>query len=219
MTGPRRQSLTRRVGRPPAINSTETRGRIIDNARRVFSEVGYEGATFSTIADRANLTRPALNYHFKNKRELYRAVVDDTDASVVAAGIQKGREAATLGGQMVAFVHAAAQVDAEDRSAAAFLVTSIMPCHRPQHDEKPEHIATKNTRHFVQWVVNGAIERGELRTDIEAALLVESLLAITWGMVFYIVFVGGDSELGVITDYFTNMLSGIVPGSHDTATV
>ncbi|WAJ43267.1 helix-turn-helix domain containing protein [Mycobacterium sp. Aquia_216] len=59
----------------------------------MFSEVGYEGAIFSTIADRANLTRPPLNYHFKNKRELYRAVVDHTDALVVAVGIQRGGDA------------------------------------------------------------------------------------------------------------------------------
>jgi AcrR family transcriptional regulator len=203
--------LKRRAGRPPAVAAAETRGRIIDNACRVFSEVGYEGATFSTIANRANLTRPALNYHFKSKRELYRAVVDHTDALVVAAGIQRGREAATLFGQLMAFVHVAAQVDAEDRSAAAFLVTSLLPCHRPQHNEDAEHDATKHTRSFVQWAVSGALERGELRTDIEAPLLVESLLAITWGMVFYIVFLSSNTELGLITDRFTNLVTGIMP--------
>jgi AcrR family transcriptional regulator len=200
-----------RRGRPTAINSAETRGRILDNARRVFSEVGYEGATFSTIADRANLTRPALNYHFKSKRELYRAVVDETDAFVVAAGIQKGREAATLCGQLIAFVHVAAQIDADDRSAAAFLVTSLLPRHRPRHHEKPDHAAAKNTRQFVQWAVSGAVERGELRTDTETSLLVESLLAITWGMVFYLVFVSRNIELGAITDQFSGLVSGILP--------
>jgi AcrR family transcriptional regulator len=193
------------------MNSAETRGRILDNARRVFSEVGYEGATFSTIADRANLTRPALNYHFKSKRELYRAVVDETDAFVVAAGIQKGREAATLCAQLMAFVHVAAQVDAEDRSAAAFLVTSLLPAHRPPHNESPDHGATKNARLFVQWAVSGAVERGELSTDVETALLVESLLAITWGMVFYVVFVSSNTELGVITDHFASLVSRMLP--------
>jgi AcrR family transcriptional regulator len=210
VTGQHRKGLARR-GRPTAINSAETRGRILDNARRVFSEVGYEGATFSTIADRADLTRPALNYHFNSKRELYRAVVDETDAFVVAAGIQKGREAATLCGQLMAFVHVAAQLDAEDRSAAAFLVTSLLPCHRPQHNEKPDHAATNNTRQFIQWAVSGAAERGELRTDIEIGLLVESLLAITWGMLFYIVFVSGNIELAAITDHFSGMVRGLLP--------
>jgi AcrR family transcriptional regulator len=177
----------------------------------VFSEVGYEGATFSTIARRANLTRPALNYHFKNKRELYRAVVAHTDALVVAVGIQRGREAATLFGQLMAFVHIAAQVDAEDRSAAAFLVTSLLPCHRPQHHEDVEHVATKHTRSFVQWAVDSAVERGELKTDIEAGLLVESLLAMTWGVIFYIVFLSSNAELGFITDRFTNLVTGVMP--------
>jgi AcrR family transcriptional regulator len=207
MTGSPRRSVTRRLGRPPVVTSADTRGRIIDNARRVFNEVGYEGATFSTIANRADLTRPALNYHFKNKRELYRAVVDHTDALVVAVGIQRGREAATLFGQLMAFVRVAAQVDDEDRSAAAFLVTSLLSRHRPQHSEESEHHATKDTRKFVQWAVNGTVERGELRTDIEAGLLVESRLAITWGMIFYIVFLGSKAESGVIIDRFTNLVT------------
>lgn len=210
MTQAPEKGPARRAGRPTATNAAETRGRILDNARRVFSEVGYEGATFSIIADRADLTRPALNYHFKDKRELYRAVVDETDAFVVATGIEKGREAATLCAQLMAFVHAAAQIDAEDRSAAAFLVTSLLPCHRPRPHERPDHAATKHTRQFVQWAVNGAVDRGELRTDIETGLLVESLLAITWGMVFYSVFVSSNVEFGAITDHFTRLVTGLL---------
>ena len=58
-------------------------------AREVFSERGYDGATFQAIAVRADLTRPAINHYFSSKRLLYPDVVDHTNELVVAAGIQR----------------------------------------------------------------------------------------------------------------------------------
>ena len=49
----------RRPGRPPAAKADETRKRILRAGRIVFSERGYEGATFQAIAVRADLTRQA----------------------------------------------------------------------------------------------------------------------------------------------------------------
>ena len=39
-------------------------------AREVFSELGYDAATFQAIAIRADLTRPAINHYFASKRVL-----------------------------------------------------------------------------------------------------------------------------------------------------
>ena len=61
-------------GRPPAAKSVNTRGRILQAAREVFGEVGYDAATFQEVAVRADLTRPAVNHHFRSKRDLYRQV-------------------------------------------------------------------------------------------------------------------------------------------------
>jgi hypothetical protein len=44
---------------------------------------------------------------------------------VVTVGVQKAFEAQTLIGQLAGFIQAATQADASDRSAAAFLVTSV----------------------------------------------------------------------------------------------
>ncbi len=49
-------------------------------AREVFSELGYDAATFQAIAIRADLTRPAINHYFASKRLLYQEVVDQTNA-------------------------------------------------------------------------------------------------------------------------------------------
>lgn len=78
-------SLTagRGPGRPPAAKADETRKRILHAARQVFSERGYDGATFQEIAVRADLTRPAINHYFANKRVLYQEVVEQTHELVM----------------------------------------------------------------------------------------------------------------------------------------
>src|ERR1700759_455288 len=79
---------TRGPGRPPAAKAAETRERIVRAAREVFSELGYDAATFQEIAVRADLTRPAINHYFKSKRVLYQVVVERTNELVVQHSVQ-----------------------------------------------------------------------------------------------------------------------------------
>lgn len=44
---------------------------ILDKALDVFSEEGYEDATYQKIADRCGITRTTLYIYFKNKREIF----------------------------------------------------------------------------------------------------------------------------------------------------
>ena len=202
-------TVTRGPGRPPAAKAAETRERIVLAAREVFSEVGYDATTFQQVAVRADLTRPAINHYFKSKRALYQTVIEATNAMVVSVGVQKAFESPTLIGQLSGFIAAATQVDARDRSAAAFLVTSVLESQRhPELRQAPEHDALRNTREFLLWAVNGAIERGELKTDTRVGPLVELLVSMLWGMGFYAGFVGSHDELEAITQQFRLLLAG-----------
>ena len=71
-----------RTGSSPAAKAAETRERIIRAAREVFSELGYDAATFQAIAVRADLTRPAINHYFASKRVLWGEVVGQTNAKL-----------------------------------------------------------------------------------------------------------------------------------------
>src|ERR1700722_16938318 len=107
-------TASRRPGRPPAAKADETRKRIVNAAREVFSERGYDGATFQAIAVRADLTRPAINHYFSSKRVLYRAVVDRTNEIVVRAGIDRARSEKTTMGRLSAFITVAMQAENEN---------------------------------------------------------------------------------------------------------
>ena len=177
-------------------------------ARELFSEVGYDAATFQEIAARADLTRPAINHYFKSKRILYREVLAQTSELVIINGAKKAFEANSLMGQLDGFIGAATAIDAVDRSVAAFMVTSILECQRHPELQMEEHDALKNTRAFVTWAVTSAIERGELVTDSAAEPVVEMILAILWGMGFYTGFIGTHDELNKMSQQLRLLVSG-----------
>ncbi|MGV0849256.1 TetR/AcrR family transcriptional regulator [Mycolicibacterium phlei] len=188
-------TASRGPGRPPAAKAAETRERIIQAAREVFSELGYDAATFQAIAIRADLTRPAINHYFSSKHVLWREVVAQTNAAVVEAGRERAEGETGLLPRLSAYFTAAMQADSEDRSAAAFLVTSVLESQRHPELVNDDQDALKNSREFVRWAVTDAIARGELTTDTDVESLVEMLVAVMWGMGFYAGFVGDHDEL------------------------
>jgi AcrR family transcriptional regulator len=53
---------------------TDTRQRIHQVALDVFSERGYDKATLREIAERLQITRPALYYHYKSKEDILASI-------------------------------------------------------------------------------------------------------------------------------------------------
>jgi AcrR family transcriptional regulator len=53
----------------------ETRRKLIDAGGEVFAERGLHAATLQEITNRAGVNKAAVNYHFRDKLELYAAVV------------------------------------------------------------------------------------------------------------------------------------------------
>ena len=208
-------TASRGPGRPPAAKAAETRERIVQAAREVFSELGYDAATFQAIAIRADLTRPAINHYFESKRVLWREVVEQTNAQVVNTGMARAQSQTNLIGRLSAFFAAAMQSDTEDRSAAAFLVTSVLESQRHPELSLDDHDSLKNSRAFVGWAVNDAIERGELTTDTDVNYLVEMLVAVMWGMGFYAGFVGDHTELGAMVHKFELLMANKLWNLHE----
>jgi AcrR family transcriptional regulator len=200
-------TASRGPGRPPAAKAAETRERIIQAAREVFSELGYDAATFQAIAIRADLTRPAINHYFASKRVLWREVVEQTNALVVSAGTARAQGQTGLVARLSAFFAVAMQSDSEDRSAAAFLVTSVLESQRHPELSNDDHDSLKASREFMSWAVNDAIKRGELTTDTDVNHLVEMLVAVMWGMGFYAGFVGNHEELDAVVHKFELLMA------------
>jgi AcrR family transcriptional regulator len=66
-----------------AAQSEQTRRLLLDVARDLFAERGYAGTATEEVVQRAGVTRGALYYHFRDKQDLFRAVVEDLEAANV----------------------------------------------------------------------------------------------------------------------------------------
>lgn len=56
--------------------SIVTQHKLLDAATEAFSENGFKGTSTRDIADRAGVHHPLITYHFKNKKQLWRAAAD-----------------------------------------------------------------------------------------------------------------------------------------------
>jgi TetR/AcrR family transcriptional repressor of uid operon len=201
-------TASRRPGRPPAAKADETRKRILHAARLVFSERGYDGATFQAIAVRADLTRPAINHYFSSKRVLYREVVNQTNELVVVAAIRRAELETTLMGRLTAFISAAVRANSENPSASAFLVTTVLESQRHPELSTTENDAVRISREFLMRVVNDAIEHREVAADTDASVLAETLLVVLCGVGFYVGYVRSYQEMLAVTDVLRQLLEG-----------
>lgn len=64
-----------RSGRPPRELAGEVEARILDAARKVFLDRGFEGASIEEIADSARSGKPTIYARFPNKKALFAAAV------------------------------------------------------------------------------------------------------------------------------------------------
>ena len=74
-----------------AEQSEATRSELMAVARELFAERGYSGVGTEEIVQRARVTRGALYHHFRDKKDLFRAVHEQVEADLAE---QLGRQLA-----------------------------------------------------------------------------------------------------------------------------
>ncbi len=65
------------------IKRTETEVLILDAARKVFLENGFDGTTMQRIADEAGINKALVHYYFRSKDRLFEAVFIEAFAQMV----------------------------------------------------------------------------------------------------------------------------------------
>jgi len=162
---------TRRLGRPPATSSAETRGRIIDVARRCFADQGYEATTNRTVANQAGITTGAIYYYFDSKLDIYKAVFDEVQERVYHLFTTAEHEAETFVDKIEAVYEAAHDLNRSDASLAQFLGASRID--RRRVPELDQALGGRDSRSdgFFEAIVDRGIETGELRPADRAAMV------------------------------------------------
>src|SRR5262249_43061381 len=65
-------------------HSAATRAALVRVARRLFAEYGYAGTATEDVVRRARVTRGALYHHFRDKRDLFTAVLEEEQKKLAA---------------------------------------------------------------------------------------------------------------------------------------
>jgi len=88
------------------MNPDETRERVVRAAGEVFGRHGFDGTTIRQITKRAGVNVAAVNYHFRDKAELYLRVLREAKGlcSDIGAAEFAGRPEEQLRGMILAFV-------------------------------------------------------------------------------------------------------------------
>lgn len=82
------------MSRKTKEEAEKTRSKILSNALTLFVKKGYEHTTFVDIAEKLNMTKGAVYWHFRSKSDLLGALLEDalTRFSSTLAERREGRE-------------------------------------------------------------------------------------------------------------------------------
>ena len=71
-----------RRGRPAAGQDPVKRGQIIEGARRVFIDKGFEAASMNDITREAGVSKGTIYVYFANKEELFEALIEEERSTI-----------------------------------------------------------------------------------------------------------------------------------------
>jgi len=151
-----------------ALAKQQTRAKVLQAARRLFSEHGYEGATIRDIAAAAGMSTGAVFANFSDKSDLFREIMSNdmtalAEAMREAAGRARGVEDVLLKIFTAGYTFYKSQLPL---ARAAFSV-SWAPQDGPVLRNAPEALAL---RELITEQLTLAVARGELGQEAETKL-------------------------------------------------
>jgi len=177
-----RKVAEKRLGRPPATDSGDTKRRILDIAREMFSVHGYEVATNRDIASAAGITSGALYHYFGSKLDLYLAVHEDVQAGVYESFSNATMNLETFTEMFLAVLEVAHDMNENDPSVARFVGAVRVDAQR--HPEMAAAISPRSTQRevFLTRLIDIGVKTGEIdeqQRSFALAFLLTVLVGLT----------------------------------------
>lgn len=165
----------------------ETRNRILDAAEHVFSERGVSRTSLEDVAQAAGVTRGAIYWHFRNKRDLFAAMVDRVTLPMEAMVARSSDESVE---DPIASLKACA-VNALKSTATNAQVQRVFDVVTHKCEYLGEMAGVNNRISAVQkgcvdraeQAIRNAIRRGQLPASVNARLAAIGLDAMLYGLI------------------------------------
>ena len=163
----------------------DTRDFIIDEAYRLFLNHSYEAVSISMISEAIGFTKGALYHHFRNKEELYRAVIDKhfpiTGLTVDVNTISM-EEYTSLCIEHTHKILKAIFGNEEIFTPVNYL-SLIADCFRHYEGfSENKALVIEKSVNDVQIVLRNAIQKGEIRSDIDIKVVALQYFSLSVGL-------------------------------------
>jgi len=162
----------------PRINRRQaakvrTRQKVLDAARSLFAERGYEPATIRDIAKGAGMSTGAVFANFQDKAELFEAVLTE-DMAGLAQVMKDGAGEGTTRDRLVNALSAGYHGSIDQLPLFQAIVARSW--FQPVAAETRQRAATEGLTAVISDILRSGIGAGELKQDADIALLTE----LTW---------------------------------------
>lgn len=164
---------------------SETREYIIDKAFTLFLKDSYVAVSISDISKAIGFTKGALYHHFKNKEELFKAVIDKYFVIYkIEFNNENGtffefNEACTASSEKTLHKIFSQNQGFETLNYLSFLADSFK--YYPGFAERKMQFLCDETNQIEDILIK-SIEKGEIRSDIDTSLIAQSYHSIMMGM-------------------------------------
>lgn len=139
-----------------------TKERIERVARRVFARNGFDGASIRQIVTEARVTKPALYYYFKNKRELFLSLLEEAVAPLCDELERVARGDGTPRDRMTGIIGAVHQF-VQERPDEFRLLHRAVERREPEVQVLAQKYFRRNFR-AISGVLQEGVNRGEFRS-------------------------------------------------------
>jgi len=149
-----------------------TRQKVLDAARGLFAERGYEPATIRDIAKGAGMSTGAVFANFQDKAELFEAVLTEDMtklADTVKAGAGEGSVKARLAAALTAGYHGSLD------QLPLFQAIVARSWFQPLAAETRARAVTKQLLAVITQILRDGVGKGELSQDADVPLLTDLL--------------------------------------------
>lgn len=167
--------VSKRVSATAAKNSGETPERILRAAETLFSKHGFDAVSMQDIAERAGVSKANVFHHFDSKNALYLAVLRaccDRSSHLLEQLIS---EPAPIAERLTRFAQTHLQMLLGQEQMTRLIQREVLKGNARRGDELAQQIFGDNFARFVE-VLRQAQSAGELRTDVDPALVAVVLL-------------------------------------------
>jgi len=174
--------LVKKLGRPCAVDSAETRKHLVSEARRSFAAVGYDDTTNRALAEAVGITTGAIYHYFPSKLDMYVAAYGEMQEIVQRSFEEAAAKHETFADKFSAILDSIAVMNAKDPTLAGFVVGVASESQR--HPELSAAIAPLRLGlgQFLSKMCTDAVDRGEITEGINAQVLQDLISVVITGL-------------------------------------